>query len=352
MTHASFSPDSRILVVRRDNIGDLICTTPALSALRRRYPNAKIAALVNSYNAEVIKNNVNLDHVFVYKKIKHVPGLFGRFKAILERLALIVRLRFWRPDVAILAKSCYEKHGLNFVRLIGAKCVIGYEPQDPVRVKKMPDIQIPIPKFEYLHEVEAVNRLLAPLGICDALGPLEVSLDRQALSRVKQMIPDASVRIALHISAREIERRWGVDNFVDLINDILTNNRHVQVLLLWAPGGLDNVKHPGGDEDAEQIIKAVKNERLVPVETHGLQELVAVISLCEIFIGADGGAMHVAAACNKKILALFEALPNKLKCWYPWQVTHRIVCSQRQGSPEVSHISLRQVLVALRELSF
>ena len=39
---------SRILLVRRDNIGDLACTTPAIAALRQHYPNAEIAALVNS----------------------------------------------------------------------------------------------------------------------------------------------------------------------------------------------------------------------------------------------------------------------------------------------------------------
>ena len=43
-----------VLVVRRDNIGDLVCTTPLFTALRRRYPDAWIGALVNSYNAAVL----------------------------------------------------------------------------------------------------------------------------------------------------------------------------------------------------------------------------------------------------------------------------------------------------------
>src|SRR5262249_46468920 len=48
---------SRILVVRRDNIGDLVCATPLLAALRRQFPGAHIAALVNSYNAAVLAGN-------------------------------------------------------------------------------------------------------------------------------------------------------------------------------------------------------------------------------------------------------------------------------------------------------
>ena len=65
----------RILVVRRDNIGDLILTTPLLHALRRARPQAHIAALVNSYNAPVLDGNPDVDAVHVYDKAKHRPDL-------------------------------------------------------------------------------------------------------------------------------------------------------------------------------------------------------------------------------------------------------------------------------------
>ena len=56
----------RILIVRRDNIGDLVCTTPLIAALRERLPRAWIAALVNSYNAEVLARNPALDEDMVH----------------------------------------------------------------------------------------------------------------------------------------------------------------------------------------------------------------------------------------------------------------------------------------------
>ena len=118
-------PRPKILVIRRDNIGDLVCTTAAIAALRKYYPDAEIAALVNSYNAEVLCGNPNLDYVFVYQKLKHAGGLSSRLKAICRRLKLLAKLRRWKPDVAILAKASYESHGLNFARLIGATKVIG-----------------------------------------------------------------------------------------------------------------------------------------------------------------------------------------------------------------------------------
>src|SRR5688500_20124219 len=61
----------KILVIRRDNIGDLVCATPLFHALRSRYPDAHIAALVNSYNAGVLTGNPALDAVHAYTKLKH-----------------------------------------------------------------------------------------------------------------------------------------------------------------------------------------------------------------------------------------------------------------------------------------
>ena len=347
--------NARILLVRRDNIGDLVCTTPAIAALRKHYPDAEIAALVNSYNGEVLRGNPNLDHVFVYQKLKHAGGLASRFRALNDRLKLIARLRRWKPDVTILAKASYDRHGLNFARQIGARNIIGYVPEDLSQAKGLPDIRLPTPEFTTLHEVEAVNQLLTPLGICDALGSLQVFADSKVVTHIKQTLPAAAKRIALHISAREPERRWGVDNFIALTKHILETQPESQILLFWSPGKADDPHHPGDDEAAAHLMRAVHSERLgvdrvIPMPTQNLTELIAALSLCDLFIGTDGGAMHLAVALNKKILALFENLPAKLNHWYPWQVPNRVVHSQDMARPEIAHISQQQVLEQLAAL--
>lgn len=341
---------NKILIVRRDNIGDLVCTTPAIVALRKHYPNAEIAALVNSYNAEVLRGNPNLDHIFVYQKLKHAGSIPSRFKAVSERLKLIAKLRRWKPNVTILAKASYERHGLNFARQIGAKNIIGFVPDNLSEAKGLPDIRVPAPDFNALHEVEAVNQLLAPVNVTDALGPLQVFPDANAVAKIVQQLPKADKRIALHISAREPERRWGNDNFIALAKHILQTQPETQILLFWSPGKADDPHHPGDDEAAAELIEAVQNTNLIPMPTHNLTELIAALSLCDLFIGTDGGAMHLAAALNKKVLALFENKPDKLNHWYPWQVRSSVVHSI--GSQvEVHAISLKQVSDALDKLA-
>lgn len=339
----------KILVIRRDNIGDLVCTTPVFASLRKRFPSAEIGALVNSYNSEVLLRNPNVDRVFVYKKLKHALTLSDRFKALRLRFLLIVKLHRWKPDVTILAKASYDKNGLNFARQIRAKNIIGYVPE--VKISKiLPDICLATPEFTDLHEVEAVAALLRPLGIVETMGQLQVFPDPSIESRLRSNLPWAKNRIALHLSARETERRWGEANFIRLIKYILGTRQETQILLFWSPGNSDDLQHPGDDGMAEQIINICEDQRLIPMPTQNLSELIAGLALCDIFIGADGGAMHLAAALQKQVLALFENKPDKLRHWYPWGTPHRIVFGMSTTQFEVRNITMSAVVDAMTEL--
>ena len=84
--------------------------------------------------------------------------------------------------------------------------------------------------------------------------------------------------------------------------------------------------------------------------TQNLTELIAALSLCDLFIGTDGGALHLAVGLNKPCLALFENHPAKLNHWYPWQVPNRVVHSPDAAQPEISNISQEQVIEQLQLL--
>jgi len=87
-------------VIRRDNVGDLVCTTPLF------------AALVNSHNAAVLEGNRDLDAVYAYAKLKHRAPGESTFGIVLDRLRLFARLRRERFDHVVLAKGGFDRHGL------------------------------------------------------------------------------------------------------------------------------------------------------------------------------------------------------------------------------------------------
>src|SRR5678816_1493551 len=88
-------PDSlTILLVRPRLIGDVILTTPAIRALRRRYPDATLLYLVEALAAPVVAQNPHLSEVLVIRRRRG-------WRRWLEDLRLARQLRGRRIDVAI-----------------------------------------------------------------------------------------------------------------------------------------------------------------------------------------------------------------------------------------------------------
>jgi heptosyltransferase III len=308
----------KILVIRRDNIGDLVCTTPLFASLRQHCPNARIDALVNSYNGPVLAGNPDLDQVYVYSKYKHVAGRQSRIAWLRDRLALLWQLRRQKFDLIILAKSSFDQHGLRFARQIGGKKILGFAPVDGKAVGL--DIAVPEGPGEHEHEVEMTFRLLPPLGIHTSPGSLKVV-------PVRTTEATATRPIALHISAREAERQWPIEKWTALTHQLLAETS-VPVMLLWAPGSQNDPAHPGDDQLAAALLDAlseVERQRVLPRPTQTLPELVAALSEIRLLICCDGGALHIASGLGKPVVGLFQNHPIKYNHWYPWDVPHQVV---------------------------
>jgi ADP-heptose:LPS heptosyltransferase len=141
--------------------------------------------------------------------------------------------------------------------------------------------------------------------------------------------------VAIHISARQAIRRWPVQRYAALIKEL---GRSAAVMLLWSPGTADDPRHPGDDEAARNFPEA---GTLAKVATPDLATLIAALSLADRVICPDGGAMHVAAALGKPIVALWADSP--VERWRPWQVPHRVV---RPESRNLADLELGPVLDA------
>ncbi len=154
----------KILVIRRDNIGDLVLTTPALTALRTHFPEARIDVLVNDYNAPVLAGNPDIDRVWAYRKGKHRAPGESILSVWLATAAMMWRIRREHYDVAILATPTVSPSSYKFARHVGAKRAIAATDgvSDPIRLARRDE----------RHEAELVMDLLRPLGIEDAPGPL------------------------------------------------------------------------------------------------------------------------------------------------------------------------------------
>jgi ADP-heptose:LPS heptosyltransferase len=103
--------------------------------------------------------------------------------------------------------------------------------------------------------------------------------------------------------------------------------------------------HPGDDEKAHMLKEALKNIPTVFMPTPNLESLIEGIQTCGSMIMCDGGAMHIAAALNRPIVALFG--DSNSKRWRPWGVPFRIV---QPHTEEVKDITTSQIIDAWHRL--
>lgn len=338
----------KILVLRRDNIGDLVCTTPMFRALREHYPAACIVALVNSYTRPVLENNPDIDRVFAYTKAKHrTPGI-SVLRVYWERLRLILRLRHMRFDYIILAAPRFLPRVSRLARLIRPRHIIGFA--DPARRGgHYIDMGVGSLPSQPMHEVEDVFRLLEPFGIHGVPPPAHVVPQQDEVAWVEAMMrqlgwPDGNLRVAVHISARKPSQRWPTQRFIQLIKRF-HKTHNATFVLLWSPGDENNPLHPGDDAMAGEMIGALEGVPVMACPTHQLARLIAALSLCDCVVCSDGGAMHLAAALARPILCFFGKSDSVR--WRPWAVPHVLL---QPATLDVADISVDDAAEGMEKL--
>ncbi len=336
-----------VLVIRRDNIGDLVLTTPLFESLRQRFPGGYLAALVNSYNSAVLEGNPHLDDVFVYTKRKHLAGAsLGR--SLFDRLSLLWRLRARRFDYVILARNGFAGRALRTARWLAPRHIIGFLDQS---CPQCAAIDLPVAHMHEgtLHAAEDVCRLLAPLGIEGPVPGATLIADPARVTVLRAALPPevskgSGALVALHLSARKEKQRWPVQNFIALARR-LHSEHAARFLLFWSPGDESNPHHPGDDAKAEAVLDDLADIPIAPVATSDLAGLIAGLSLADQAILSDGGAMHVAAALGKPLVCFFGN--SSAARWHPWRVPYALL---QKESRDAADISVDEAVEAYRSL--
>jgi lipopolysaccharide heptosyltransferase II len=289
-----------ILLVRLRLIGDVVFTTPAIRAIRRQFPDARIAYVVEEEAAPVVRNNPHLDDVIIASS-PHAPG------RLRSDLALIRRLRRGRYDLAI------DFHGGPRSSLLtwasGAPQRIGYEVAGR---SWMYTTRVPRPRvLRPRHSVVSQWDVLLPLGIAapdpDRDQP-QMLEDPGASATVDRRLADAGIGthnpiVVLHVSAGNPFRRWPFASFVDLVCRLVSADSRRRIILTSGPS----------DAGAASLIADAARERLTPEHREAvvrcgefdLAELRSLIGRAALYIGGDSGPLHVAGTTGVPVVGLY-----------------------------------------------
>jgi ADP-heptose:LPS heptosyltransferase len=277
----------KILLVRNDNLGDLICTTPAIEALRKKYPNAQIDIVVNSYNFLGIRNNPFVDNIYVYTKPKHVDGFFNKIKAGFGKVNIFKNIFLQKYDLSVVFRSEYSSSAEQFSNISRAKMRIG------VKNKNNNDNFTHHITFKNNHEVEFCFDCLEPLGVKYNNEKLFFYLPKELKERYSKK------DLVFHISARMKNNKMSFEKLKNIFKKIDT-----KFYITAEP------------KDFEMAKKLEKETNAIFKKTDSFLDLGAFISKAKLFVTLEGGAMHLAPALGVKTMALFGV--SDINRWHPW----------------------------------
>lgn len=289
-----------ILLVRLRLIGDVVFTTPAIRALRRRFPDAKLTYIVEPEAAPVVLGNPHLDEVIVAASPRAPRRLLSDF--VLAR-----RLRRERYDLAIDFHGGPRSSLLTWASRAPRR--IGFEVAGR---SWLYTTRVPRPRaLRPRHSVQTQWDLLLPLGIAPPdpeTDPTEMAVDPVAAAGVDRRLNDAGVQtgapiVVVHVSAGNPFRRWPAESFADLVVRLVAADVRHRIILTSGPSDAGALARIAAATRAR--LTADQQGCLVEGGEFDLSELRALIARACLFIGGDSGPLHVAGTSAVPVVGLY-----------------------------------------------
>ena len=302
----------KIVILKRDKVGDMLLVTPMLEHLRRSLPQAAIHMLANDYNAWVLEGNRNIDRLWVYPRVRHGARL--RPWAALLQLRQIWQLRREHFDVAIAAGGVVSPRAVARILRLGAARSIAYAGKQPdLRASDaalFARLSDALPYDRRLHEVESNLQLLSPLGVAmPAVPPYpQYALPAKWVNEGRDWLNSQGLApgkfVVIGLNARRQKRKPSTAQILGWSHHF-KHSFGLDSVLIWQPGPADDRVYPGDDDIVAPLIAQLP-AHLKPFRNPAdVRAALGVVWHAATSIFPDGGIAHLASVAPGGVLALF-----------------------------------------------
>ena len=316
-----------ILIVKLSAIGDVIHTLPALNAIRKQYPRAHITWLVEEAAADLIQAHAALNRVLISKRKEWVKGLFGsHWHKNASAIQQFVRtLRDTEYDIIIDFQGLF-KSGI-LVGLARGKRKVGFDRgMDHMECSYLFYNEKVKPVDMEIHALTRGLMLIESIGVHSR--DVHYHLPVTAKDRVKtadlldrQGIGEDTLFVAINPMAKWSTKLWGNAKFARLASQIRADLKA-------------EVVFTGSTKDRLEIAEIESHMGGGAVNLAGkttLKMLAALYQKAACVITADTGPMHLAAAVEAPLVAIFGPTA-------PWRIGpfgegHRVLREGLDCSP-------------------
>ncbi len=308
----------RILIYRIGNLGDTICTIPAMVAIKRRFPDAWIGLLTNKAPGnnpdpkDILEGNDFLDEIIAYdpERIRNPRYL----------KTLLAEIRKLSPEILVyfaLSKSTRRRllRDWLFFRIAGCERLVGFNMPKPVKTILKDGIRMPV----FPQEVDRLMGLVAPLGIDPGKVEFRLPLndeDRKSIDRIwrKYGLDNKNPIVAISPGGKFPVKWWPVDRY-SRVAFILKEKYKAEIILV---GG------PSEREAGKEIVESGGGPVLNFIGQTSYMQTAEVLRRCDLLVSNDCGPAHLAAAVGTPVVGIYSSRDYP-GAWHPWGNIHTVL---------------------------
>jgi heptosyltransferase-2 len=274
----------RIIIKGTNWIGDVCLSLPAVYALRHIYPDAVIDIAVKKPLGEVLSSVTIIDSVVEYE-----PGFQGERK-------LVARLKRERYDLGVLFPRSLHSAALFFFGKARRRLGYAADMRSPLltdRVRRTKEIRSK-------HQSEYYRHLVSTLGDPGEPVTPRLSVSDREKDDARSLLHKLGWRGGRLIgvnpgAAYGDAKRWYADRFARAA-DILCDELDAQAIIFGGPLEVDV---------AGEVSRSMKRPPISAAGRTTIRQLMALIASTDLFITNDTGPMHLAAALDVPLVAVF-----------------------------------------------
>lgn len=348
------APPKNILIYKIGNIGDIACAVPSFIAIRRAYPEAKIALLTSPGQKGAIGAKELLTGVWYLNELKaYYAEDIDLFR---KKLNFIRNLKKEHYDLFIqipddLANFQTLLRNIIFAKCLGVKAALGFKIRTIQLFKKT--------QVDYLFnktEVENLLDILKENGLTINRVEFDFNESEERKNKVKNLLGTKlgktakdGLRVAICPGGKREANQWPAERFAKLAK-YLQDKYNAKIIVV---GGKDDIPKA-------EIIKTnlIEENILIAAGSLEILETFELLKYCSFLITNSTGTMHLAAAAGIPVVGLFT-IRDVFGRWFPYGKNHKILyhkfvdCNYKKEDcikTSIEIINIEEVINACDEL--
>ncbi len=327
-----------VLLIQLKRIGDLILTVPAIAAVRKCFPSAKISLVVAHGSRELTPAIPAIDRAFVAS---------GRASDFALWFAIGAAKFDYCLDFSRTDRSAF------LTLLSGARSRITYDTVRREPIRQLSYNQFVPSQVRTVHTVDHHLTLLAPLGVHEASPQIHLALPDVAQRKAAEIIAEQQLEgdfVVIHPGSARAEKFWEGRRWAEVVNAFQAKEA-TNFVLTGGPSAMEQ-------EHIAQIKAHVQHPVVDLSGRIDLLTLAALIQRARLLVTIDSAPMHLAAAFGTPQVVLFG--PTHPLHWRPRAAPAVILHGSGSGAPRdfaprqspatMKQISTAQVIDAMQSL--